>query len=505
MKSRFASLLCILLVPISTVSAGSLPPPANPPLSPAPFPSQADAQEAPPRYPAPPGAHAAARLAYWNEQAQRTVVIDHTPPPAGPSGFGEQRGRTRSSRALAIVHIAIYDALNAICQRYPGYSGPLPALADSSRDAAIAQAAHDTLAALYPRQSSRLHAVLDADLARLPAGRAKQNGIDVGRRAAAAILALRADDGSNIPDPIVGENYVVSNEPGKWRPDPVSGIRTALGAYWGRVKPFVLQSSTQFRAPPPPALASAAYASAFNEVKQVGGNGITTPALRTPEQTMIGIFWGYDDTAWIGTAMRMYNQIAMQLIRTRTSDALEQARALALVNVALADVTIAAWESKYHYSLWRPVHGIREASPGTGPTGKGDGNPDTQADPNWTPLGAPASNLVGPNFTPSFPTYPSGHATGGAAAFGVLRRLYGDKLPFTFLSDEFNGVTRDNQGRVRPRLPRSYASLSQAEEEAGQSRIDLGIHWHFDKTAGIATGHQVADYIFQRGLVQPGH
>jgi hypothetical protein len=162
------------------------------------------------------------------------------------------------------------------------------------------------------------------------------------------------------------------------------------------------------------------------------------------------------------------------------------------------------WEVKYAYDFWRPVTAIREASPGTGPTGVGDGNPNTRGDPAWTPLGAPASNLVGPDFTPPFPAYTSGHAGFCGATFHMLRRLYGDRLPFTFVSDEFNGITRDNDGRVRPRLPRSYANLTQAEEEAGQSRIYLGVHWQFDKTVGQTLSHQVADYVFARGLVRPG-
>jgi hypothetical protein len=495
MKLRIKPLLCILLLPLLAIAG-------NGPLDPGTYSSQPASRPPPWRYLAPPGPNAAARLAYWSEVAWRTIAIDHTPPPAGPSVDAEQAGPTRSSRVMAIFHIAIHDALNAIYKRYPGYSGSLPAFSDSSPDAAIAQSAHDTLAALYPRQAERLHAALNADLARLPAGRPKLNGIDIGRRAAAAILALRANDGAERPEPVVGVDYPLYKEPGKWRPDPVSKIQLAFGAYWGQVKPFVVPSASAFRPPPPPALGSEAYTRAFNEVKQLGGNGSAT--RRTPEQTRIGIYWGYDSTAWLGTPVNMYNQIAAQIIRARTSVPLEQARALALINVALADSVIAGWEAKYSYKFWRPVHGVREASPGTGPTGKGDANPDTLADPNWTPLGAPASNLIGPDFTPPFPAYPSGHAVTGGALFQVLRRLYGDKVPFTFLSDEWNGVTRDNAGWVRPKWPRSYGSLSQAEEEAGQSRIYLGVHWQFDKTGGIRVGHQIADYVFKRGLVQPG-
>ena len=170
---------------------------------------------------------------------------------------------------------------------------------------------------------------------------------------------------------------------------------------------------------------------------------------------------------------------------------------LALVNVAMADAGIAIWESKFLYQLWRPITGIRESDPGTGPTGLGDGNDDTAGDTTFSPLGAPASNGQGPNFTPPFPAYPSGHAGFGGALFQVLRRFYGtDDIAFTFVSDEFNGVTRGNDGAVRPLIPRSFTSLSQAEEENGQSRIYLGIHWSFDKTSGIAQGREVGDYVF---------
>jgi membrane-associated phospholipid phosphatase len=174
---------------------------------------------------------------------------------------------------------------------------------------------------------------------------------------------------------------------------------------------------------------------------------------------------------------------------------------LALVNVALADTGIAVWKAKYIYDYWRPVTGIREADEGTGPTGAGDGNPATVGDPTFTPLGAPASNLDGPNFTPPFPAYPSGHAGFGAALFETLRNFYGtDRLAFTFVSAELNGVTRDNEGTVRPRLPRRFSSLSEAEAENGQSRIYLGIHWVFDKTGGIIQGRRVAAYVFQHAF-----
>jgi hypothetical protein len=259
--------------------------------------------------------------------------------------------------------------------------------------------------------------------------------------------------------------------------------------------------------PPPPRLESREYAVAFEEVKALGGDGVVTPTVRTAEQTQIGIYWGYDGTPSLCAPPRLYNQIAMTIAHKMgtDTDALELARLLALVNVAMADAGIAVWESKYYYQYWRPVTGIREADEQTGPTGLGDANHATAGDKRYSPLGAPASNLMGPNFTPPFPAYPSGHAGFGGALFEMLRNFYRtDRIPFTFVSDEFNGVTRDNNGIVRPLVQRSFSSLSQAEEENGQSRIYLGIHWSFDKTEGIAQGRRVADYVF-KNMLRPHH
>lgn len=438
----------------------------------------------------------------WNEIAINASGLDHTPPAPGETrNYYEQLGPGRSSRAMAIVHIAIFDALNAIVGGYKSYTGVAAARGATSLHAAIAQAAHDTLASLYPAQVVLLDAELDADLAQVASGPARNHGIELGQRAAAAILQLRATDGSDHAEPVVGTEFMTSNAPGMWRQDPISMIPIALGAYWGGVTPFVLRSGDQFRAPRPPELDSAAYADAFDEVKRVGGDGVATPTQRTAEQTEIGIFWAYDGTPSLCAPTRLYNQIAVHIAELKHSNVIDLARLLALVNVTLADAGIAVWDSKYHYQYWRPITGIRESDPGTGPTGLGDGNGATIGDPAFSPLGAPASNLSGPNFTPPFPSYPSGHAGFGGALFQTLRRFYGtDDIPFTFVSDEFNGVTTDNDGQVRPLLPRSFSSLSEAEAENGQSRIYLGIHWPFDKTEGIAQGRAVADYVMHNAF-----
>jgi PAP2 superfamily len=234
-------------------------------------------------------------------------------------------------------------------------------------------------------------------------------------------------------------------------------------------------------------------------VKRLGG---VTSTERTPDQTVAGIYWGYDGTPGLSAPPRLYNQIALQIAGQMGSDAVETARLLALVNIAMADATLNIWETKYHYDVWRPITGIRESDPGTGPTGAGDGNPDTVGDPTWVPLGAPASNVPnGVDFTPPFPAYPSGHAGMGSALFETLRLFYGtDNIPFTFVSDEFNGVTRGADGHPRPLIPRSFSTLSQAEEENGQSRIYLGIHWAFDKTESIVLGRKVAQYVFENSF-----
>jgi hypothetical protein len=368
----------------------------------------------------------------------------------------------------------------------------------TSTDAAVAQAAHDTLVAMFPSQKSTFDQRLAEDLALISDQQLRINGINAGQRAAAAILAMRTNDGSQIPEPRVGIDFITSNAVGKWRQDPISQIPLALGAHWDQVIPFVLHSAQQYRVPPFPALNSPEYTAAFNEVKALGGDGINTPTNRTAEQTQIGIYWGYDGTPSLCAPPRLYNQITVHIAQQMGTSGIHLARLLALINTAMADAGIAIWESKYFYQIWRPITGVRESDPGTGPTGGGDGNPETIGDTVCMPLGAPASNLLGPNFTPPFPAYPSGHAGFGGALFQVLRDFYGtDNIPFTFVSDEFNGVTKDNGGNTRPLLPRSFATLSQAEEENGQSRIYLGIHWSFDKTQGIAQGRNVGHFVFK--------
>jgi hypothetical protein len=430
----------------------------------------------------------------WNQIAITAVGIDHTPgAPGTPHIYGEQLGPHRTSRALAIVHIAIFDAVNAITGGYESYTDLPPVPRGTSLQAAVAQAAHDTLVELYTSQAPSFDMLLDEDLSHVRDNEAKAHGINLGARAAAAILALRANDGSHYTEPVIGVDYIPIDKPGKWQQDPISQGPLALGAYWYRVRPFVLKSATQYYVPPPPPLWSREYAAAFNEVKQLGGDGIVTPTVRTPEQTIIGMYWAYDGTPLLGTPPRLYNQITVRIADQMHTDGVHLARLLALINTGMADAGISCWAWKYYYDFWRPVTGIREADT--------DRNPYTKQDTTFTPLGAQASNTMGPNFTPPFPAYTSGHATFGGTIFQILRQFYGtDQIAFTAVSDEFNGQTRDNHGNVRPLIPRHFSSLSQAEEENGQSRIYLGIHWAFDKTEGIYQGRLIGDYVFDHAF-----
>jgi PAP2 superfamily len=439
---------------------------------------------------------ARSRLVRWNQIAIDASGVDHTPVQDGETRvFGEQLGPGRASRAIAIVHVAIADAVNAIYGQWQSYTRIDSAPRGASVEAAIAQAAHDTLVAMFPSQAPSFDDALAEDMAQIPPA-GKEAGRRVGGEAAALVLAQRRGDRADSLDPRMEVEFNPSDDPGKWRQDPISQVPVALGASWGDVTPFVIESGRQFRVGPPPDMESAAYTEAYNEVKRLGGDGITTPTERTEEQTQIGLFWAYDGTPSLCAPPRLYNQLAMTIADQMGTDFMGLTRLLALVNVAMADAGIASWESKFYYQFWRPITGIRESDEGTGPTGTGDGNRDTRGDATFMPLGAPASNLAGPNFTPPFPAYPSGHAAFGGALFEVLREFYGrDDIAFAFTSDEFNGLTRGHDGQVRPELSRHFTSLSAAEEENGQSRIYLGIHWSFDKTEGIAQGRRVAQYV----------
>jgi hypothetical protein len=432
----------------------------------------------------------------WNAIALQAVADDHS----GTFGPAEQGGPTRTARALAIVHAAIFDAVNSIDRSYTPYHilVPLRPHTDVSIAAAVAAAAQLTLVALYPAQEVVFDEALARHLAYLRHSAAIWRGLVVGRIVAEHLLQARRDDGAADEKP-----HTPSDLPGRHRADPLNPEQGFLTPGWGNVTPFVVRSGAQFRAPPPPEIDSPEYAMSYNEVKRLGGDGLSTPTERTAEQTAIGLYWAYDGTRHLGTPPRLYNQIARLIAAQQHNTVVENARFFALINLAMADAGITCWESKYVYDYWRPILGIREADPGTGPSGLGDGNPATTGDLYWQPLGAPASNQSndGRNFTPPFPAYPSGHATFGAALFRVIARFYGtDYLPFTFISDELNGVTTDNEGAPRPLLPRHFSRLSRAADENARSRIYLGIHWNFDASEGLVMGNAIGDYVFRHAL-----
>jgi hypothetical protein len=436
------------------------------------------------------------RFLMWNEIALDTTAIDHTPvdPTSGedPRRFAEQFGPTRASYAMAIVHIAMFDAENAITKRYVRYSGIRPVRGNVSLDRAIAQAAHDTLVALYPFQKDRLGEIFDEDVVTIPGNQASLDaGAALGKRAAAAILKLRENDGSALPEPRWFVDYFPIGypnvQPGIWQKDPISKLGVALGANWPKVKPFVLTSADQFRAPPPPppSLKDEAYRHAFTETLRLGGDPAHhTNTSRTEFQTFMSRFWAYDATPALCAPPRLYNMIARTIaLQQKMLGVPEIARLFALVNVAMADAAIASWDSKFFYQYWRPITAMRE-----------------QFDPNFYPLGAPATNTGGPNLTPPWPSYTSGHATIGGALFQILRQFFPDDTKFTFVSDEWNGKNKDVDGNIRPLRPASFKSFTEAEWDNAQSRIYNGIHWHFDAVEGIKQGNKVANHVFRHAF-----
>lgn len=413
-----------------------------------------------------------------------------------------QGGPTKTSRALAIIHLAARDAYAKVTSAYPPKLAGLPALPaglgtnDAVGQSAAVGAAIRVALLLYSdfgvfinERSKMLTADLD------PAG------VMYGAEVANSWVASRHDDGASLPQ----LDSMFSTDPGHYRPDPVSKLPT-LGRVWGQVTPFVLANvATDAPLGPPPGLPTKGYADAFDDVFVNGRDNISQRDAKFRDHAAIGIFWGYDGANLLGTPPRLYNQIVVAAKEFLELAPKDQLNVLAAINAAMADAGIAAWYWKFAYDLWRPVTAIREAEAGWGPTGKGDGNKHRkeQGDPFWLPLGAPRSNpfpgpkvgAEGDNFTPNFPAYPSGHATFGTACFdtfaGLLKKKPRD-IVVKFVSDEFNGDTLDNEGIHRPRWEQTF-SLAEAIEQNKISRIYLGVHWIFDATGGETVGKAIAD------------
>jgi len=407
-------------------------------------------------------------ILYWNAVALEANRVDITE-------VREQSGPTLSSRALAIVHLAMYDAYAGTASNVNLHPYLVSAqVMNASPEAAVAAAAHATLRLLYLSQRE----FLDQKLAE--AGLKGPNlaaGWAHGLKVAEAIWALRKDDPRAedqgwSPSMAPEAHRVDPDNPGQGFHAPFYGARSRLFAATkrhGLLSPSNLTAAEKLAAH-----------------KQVREKGALVGGTRTPEETLIGQFWAYDGAAELGTPPRLYNQIARQIAIEQRNDPARNARLFALVNVAMGDAGILAWEQKYIHNYWRPVLGIREYDGSMGPTGAGGPQFSDHCDPEWLPLGAPASNTTAKNFTPNFPAYPSGHATFGAAAFEVLRLFYEGELDFDdtkieFVSDELNGRTRDNRGTVRPRHVRRFpGGLNQMIEENGRSRVFLGVHWVYD-------------------------
>ncbi len=387
-------------------------------------------------------------VAIWNEQALGSIRAEKTPPP-------------KASRALAMLHVAIHDAVNGIDNNYQQYwvktgqpTGP------ASNVAAAVTAAHDVLAALYPARVGGFDAELSLDLDTLSSGPEKTAGIAWGHSVAAAILASRVADGSTT---LV--TYTPGTGAGYWVPTPPAFL-PALLPEWGGVKPFGILDASKYVPPAPPALNSDQYAAEVAEVKSLGS---ATSAIRTADQTQIAKFWA--NGAGTSTPPGHWNQIARTVIVGSGLTLGEEARLFALLNVAMADAAIVAWQTKYTYNLWRPISAIRSA----------DLVPQTASlvDGTWTPL------LV----TPNFPEYTSGHSTFSAAASAVLTRFFKNPhFAFTVGNEDLPGVER------------SYPSFEAAAIESGMSRIYGGIHFQSGNQYGLSSGSRIGKYVAKKLL-----
>ena len=374
----------------------------------------------------------------WNRFAQQVIGADNgylNPLPA--------------TRALAMMHLAMHDAINAAAPRYATYA---ILTRDQQADPAIAaaQAAHDVLAALYPGQKSAIRMYLEQYVDDAGVGPNAAKGVALGKRAAADIIAARANDNSASEEP-----YKEGAVPGAYRFVP--GFDFVNMPHWRTVRPFALTSPAQFRVKPPPALAGADYARAFEEVRRKGGK---QSDARTRDESHYAMFWyELSDIGW--------NRIARVVAHDHPQDLWTTARTFALLNAALADSYIAGWDSKMHYDFWRPISAIRLAAE--------DGNRATMPAPAWEPF------LT----TPPVQDYPSTHSVLGAAGAVVLAHAFGrDDVAFTFTS-----LSADSANPVR-----SFRSFSEAARENAESRIMAGIHFRFAIETGLTLGQDIGRY-----------
>jgi hypothetical protein len=367
----------------------------------------------------------------WNQKADAIATEKNVPAP-------------QHTRGQAVLHVAMFEAVNAVDRRYAPYRLNLAAERSTSKEAAAASAAHAVLTALYPDQKSSLDATLASSLAGIADGEARAKGLDLGRRSAAGVLALRADDGADATE--------------QYRPQTSSGvyIPTAMPVFstYGAVRPWVMASGTQFLPPPPPTLDSDTWTEDLNEIRQLGARNASK---RTAEQTDIGRFW-------ILTGPRTYNPIVRQVVAAKEMDLVDCARLFALVALAGSDAHIAVFNAKYTYNLWRPVTAIRNADL--------TGNAETPREASWLPLGD----------TPMHPEYPCAHCISSAAVSAVLQAVVGNEVAeITMTSPTAPGVTR------------KWKRLKDYSDEVSEARIYAGFHYRFSTEAGKEMGRRIGE------------
>ena len=378
----------------------------------------------------------------WNAIMQTTVSA----PPTNP--FFQARWG-------AIVQLAVFEAVNAVVGDYEPYLGTITAPPGASPDAAAIAAAYRTLVTLRPGSAAALDAARAQSLAAIPDGPAKDAGIAAGEAAAAAMLLLRANDGWDAVVP-----YTPGTDPGDWQPTPPA-FAAASFVQWGQVTPFGLAAGSQFRAPPPPALHTGKYANDYNEVKLVGR--IDSP-FRPQDRTDVARFYA------AATPIQIFNPAARQVSAAQGKTLSENARIFALLAMAMADGSIAVFDTKYFYNRWRPVTAIWNADL--------DDNEQTEPDPTWLPLIT----------TPAFPSYSSAHATLSGAARAVLERAFGKHgLAITLTNTQLGLVL-------------NYTAWKQITDDIDDARVYGGIHFRFDQEAGAHQGRQVGKYILRNYL-----
>src|SRR5262245_34207514 len=362
-------------------------------------------------------------------------------------------GGNPAQRNLALMHVAMSDAVNSVQHKYALYAPGGMAAPGASPEAAAAAAARTVLLQQVPSQKALIDQAFEASTKDIPDGAAKKDGIALGEKCASAVLAERAADGTAAPD-----TYRPITTPGVWIP-----TTPPLFAEYARAKPWVMKSADQVRPPPPPDLKSALYARDYNETKDVGGAKSTK---RTPEQTAAVKFWSQLNF------VPGWQEVARQLSAEKKLSLADNARLFALLNMGRANTIITDWDAKFTYNFWRPVTAIRN--------GDQDGNDATERDAGWTPL----------NATPMHPEYPSAAGIIAGVSIGVLEAVFGPK-PATAV------VVTD---QLDPKLQRRFANVQEVADEVGAVRVWGGIHFRNSLEVGYGMGRKIADFLAENAL-----